>query len=124
MAIQAPTGGNIPRYHFVVVTDETKRADLATLYKRAYFEVYSPQRQVEVIGNKVRGLRTIERRVLEERRRTAALAPSPAPGPPQADETPCVAISEAAAPEACAAAIMATAGLGQVGQRSLGTVAP
>jgi hypothetical protein len=51
---------------------------------------------------KVRGLRTIERRVLEERRRTAALAPSPAPGPPQADETPRVVISEAAAPEACA----------------------
>ena len=48
MAIQAPTGGNIPRYHFVVVTDETKRADLATLYKRAYFEVYSPHRQAEV----------------------------------------------------------------------------
>jgi hypothetical protein len=51
--------------------------------------------------SKVRGLRTIERRVLEERRRTAALAPSPAPGPPQADETPRVAISEAVAPEAC-----------------------
>ena len=51
---------------------------------------------------KVRGLRTIERRVLEERRRTAALAPSPAPGPPQADETPRVVISEAAAPEAWA----------------------
>ena len=32
----------------MVVTDETKRADLATLYKRAYFEVYSPQRQAEV----------------------------------------------------------------------------
>jgi len=29
----------------------------------------------------VRGLRTIERRGLEERRRTAALEPSPAPGP-------------------------------------------
>jgi hypothetical protein len=52
--------------------------------------------------SKVRGLRTIERRVLEERRRTAALAPSPAPGPPHADETPRVAISEAAAPETCA----------------------
>src|SRR2546425_10762897 len=52
--------------------------------------------------SKVRGLRTIERRVLEERRRTAALEPSPAPGPPQADETPCVAIPEAAAPEAWA----------------------
>ncbi len=49
---------------------------------------------------KVRGLRTIERRVLEERRRTAALEPSPRP--PQADETPRVAIPEAAAPEVCA----------------------
>jgi hypothetical protein len=51
---------------------------------------------------KVRGLRTIERRVLEERRHTAALEPSPAPRPSQADETPGVDISEAAAPEACA----------------------
>lgn len=60
-------------------------------------------RQAKVkMRRKVRGLRTIERRVLEERRRTAALAPSPAPGPPQADETPRVVISEAAAPEACA----------------------
>src|SRR5438270_12536523 len=48
IAIQAPTGGNIPRYHFVVVTEATKRADLAALYKRAYLEVYSPQRQAEV----------------------------------------------------------------------------
>src|SRR5438270_10574336 len=48
IAIQAPTGGNIPRYHFVVVTDEVRRADLAILYKRAYVEVYSAQRQAEV----------------------------------------------------------------------------
>lgn len=48
IAIQAPTGGNIPRYHFVVVTDATKRADLAAIYKRSYLEVYSPQRQAEV----------------------------------------------------------------------------
>ena len=48
IAIQAPTGGNIPRYHFVVVTDQAKRADLAALYKRAYLEAYSPQRQAEV----------------------------------------------------------------------------
>ena len=40
--------------------------------------------------------------MLEERRRTAALEPSPSPGPLQADETPRVAIPEAAAPEACA----------------------
>jgi hypothetical protein len=51
---------------------------------------------------KVRGLRTIERQVLEDRRRTAALGPSPAPGPLQADETPRVALPEATAPEACA----------------------
>jgi hypothetical protein len=50
--------------------------------------------------SKVRGLRTIERGVLEERRHTAAL--EPAPRPPQADETPRVDIPEAAAPEACA----------------------
>jgi nitroreductase len=48
IAIQAPTGGNVPRYHFVVVTDQAKRTDLAALYKRAYMEVYSPQRQAEV----------------------------------------------------------------------------
>ena len=51
---------------------------------------------------KVRGWRTIERRVLAGRRRTAALGPSPAPGPLQADETPRVALPEALAPEACA----------------------
>jgi nitroreductase len=48
IAIQAPTGGNIPRYHFIVVTDAATRAALASLYKQAYLEVYSPQRQAEV----------------------------------------------------------------------------
>ena len=32
IAIQAPTGGNIPRYHFVVVTDAAKCTALAILY--------------------------------------------------------------------------------------------
>jgi nitroreductase len=48
IAIQAPTGGNRPRYHFVVVTDSAPRAALAAIYKRSYLEVYSPQRQAEV----------------------------------------------------------------------------
>ncbi len=61
------------------------------------------QSKVKMRG-KVRGLRTIERRVLEERRHTVALEPAPAPRPPQADETPRVAIPEAAAPEAEACA--------------------
>src|SRR5499427_7965354 len=54
IAIQAPTGGNIPRYHFVVVTDAAKRTALASIYKRAYFEVYSPQRQAEVSQSDLR----------------------------------------------------------------------
>ena len=40
--------------------------------------------------------------MLEERRRTAALEPAPAPGPLQADKPPRVDTSEAAAPETCA----------------------
>jgi hypothetical protein len=47
-------------------------------------------------------LRTIERRVLEERRPILALEPAAAPGPPQADETPRGDIPEAAAPAAYA----------------------
>ena len=47
IAIQAPTGGNIQRYHFVVVTDEAKRAELSAIYKRSYLEVYTPERQAE-----------------------------------------------------------------------------
>jgi hypothetical protein len=50
---------------------------------------------------KVRGLRTIERRVLEDRRPIVACEPAPAPGPPPADEPPRVDIPAAAAPEGC-----------------------
>ncbi len=35
IAIQAPAGGGIARYHFVVVTDPTKRAQLADIFRRA-----------------------------------------------------------------------------------------
>src|SRR3989442_10565263 len=46
-------------------------------------------RQTKVkMRRKVRGLRTIERRVLEDRRQPPALEPAPAPGPPKPDETP------------------------------------
>jgi nitroreductase len=45
LALQAPTGGHLHRYHFVVVSDREKRAGLAALYKKAYFELYLPQRQ-------------------------------------------------------------------------------
>ncbi len=44
VAIQAPIGGHLHRYHFVVVTDQDKREALAALYKQAYFELYLPQR--------------------------------------------------------------------------------
>jgi nitroreductase len=36
IALQAPTGGNRQRWHFVVVTDPAKRAALADLYRKAW----------------------------------------------------------------------------------------
>jgi nitroreductase len=55
IAMQAPTGGNIPRAHFVVVTDRGKREGLAALYRKVFFEEYaptiSPERRVSEAGN-------------------------------------------------------------------------
>lgn len=38
LAIQAPTGGNVQGWHFVVLTDPNKRARVAALYKKAFFD--------------------------------------------------------------------------------------
>jgi nitroreductase len=38
LAIQAPNGGNQDRYHFVVVTDPTKRAAIGVIYKRVFYQ--------------------------------------------------------------------------------------
>jgi len=55
IAIQAPTGGNIPRAYFVVVTDRTTREGLAALYRRVFVEEYaptiSPERRVSEARN-------------------------------------------------------------------------
>lgn len=48
IAVQAPTGGDIARYHFVVVTDRGKRAGLAELYRRGLWEIYPPHRVEQV----------------------------------------------------------------------------
>jgi nitroreductase len=40
-AVQAPSGGNIQPYRFVVVTDEAKRVAIADIYRRAW-ERYEP----------------------------------------------------------------------------------
>ena len=44
IAVQAPTGGNLARYHFVVVTDPAKRAGVAEYYRRVFFDEYLPRR--------------------------------------------------------------------------------
>lgn len=36
IALQAPTGGNSQTVHFMIVTDETKRAALADMYRRSW----------------------------------------------------------------------------------------
>ena len=48
IAVQAPTGGDTARYYFVVVTDPTKRAELAKLYCRGLAEIYPPRRVEQV----------------------------------------------------------------------------
>ena len=44
IAIQAPTGGNAQGWHFLVVTDPTKRAQVGELYKQSFF-IYARSRQ-------------------------------------------------------------------------------
>jgi len=44
IAVQAPTGGNLARYHFVIVTDPAKRAAVSDYYRRVFFEEYLPRR--------------------------------------------------------------------------------
>jgi nitroreductase len=42
IAIQAPSGGNQNRYHFVVVTDPAKRAAMGAIYKRVFYQEHVP----------------------------------------------------------------------------------
>jgi nitroreductase len=44
IAIQAPNGGNMGRYHFMVVTDAAKRAHIAEFYRKACAEITLPAR--------------------------------------------------------------------------------
>jgi nitroreductase len=44
IAIQAPVGGNIARYHFMIVTESSKKAAIADYYRRVFFEEYLPRR--------------------------------------------------------------------------------
>ena len=44
VAIQAPNGGNMGRYHFAVVTDSAKRERIAELYRRAFADWATPAR--------------------------------------------------------------------------------
>jgi nitroreductase len=48
IAIQAPTGGNRQGYHFVVVTNADKRKELADLYRKAFYDNWTPQRKEDV----------------------------------------------------------------------------
>jgi nitroreductase len=47
IATQAPVGGNIPKYHFVVITDIEKKIEIAELYRKSLYETYLPHRDPE-----------------------------------------------------------------------------
>lgn len=40
IAVQAPTGGNRQKWHFVVITDADKRAQVAGYYRQSFFDHY------------------------------------------------------------------------------------
>ena len=48
IATQAPTGGNICRYYFMVIMDAAKRAGLAEIYRQAFSQRFSPARPEEI----------------------------------------------------------------------------
>ncbi len=45
LAIQAPDGGNLGKYHFLVVTDAEKRAAIAAYYRRSFDAYLGAQKQ-------------------------------------------------------------------------------
>jgi len=45
IAVQAPNGGNLGRYHFVVVTDAARRARIAEIYRKACEQFLAPARE-------------------------------------------------------------------------------
>jgi nitroreductase len=45
LAIQAPDGGNLGKYHFLVVTDPDKRAAIASYYRQSFEAYLSSQKQ-------------------------------------------------------------------------------
>ena len=55
IALQAPTGGNLLRAHFVVVTQPETRKGLAALYRKVFVEEYAPtissERRATEAGN-------------------------------------------------------------------------
>lgn len=55
LAVQAPSGSNSQRWHWVFVTDPAKRAALAELYNRVFAVAYSPEAlgQMDETGQRV-----------------------------------------------------------------------
>ena len=41
IAVQAPAGGNVCRYHFMVITDAAKRAAIGDWYRQAFAKAYT-----------------------------------------------------------------------------------
>jgi len=47
IAVQAPAGGNVCRYHFMVVTDPAKRATIGDWYRQSFAKAYPEQALAE-----------------------------------------------------------------------------
>jgi nitroreductase len=56
LAVQAPSGSNVQRWHWVFVTEPEKKAALAELYRRVFTVAYTPASlgQLDAQGERVR----------------------------------------------------------------------
>lgn len=51
IAVQAPTGGNNQRWHFVVVTEANKREQIGNYYRNSFFDHYVKNAREQSRGN-------------------------------------------------------------------------
>jgi len=65
LAQQAPSGSNSQRWHFVIVTDARKRAELAGLYRRSWGQYRASPGAADRIGAGDPRREAIQRRVLD-----------------------------------------------------------
>ena len=70
IATQAPAGGNVQRWRWIVVDDPTLKLGIAELYRRAYEPYMAAQREAVDLAGRAHGIRAVRQpalRIVAER---------------------------------------------------------